>query len=222
MKFSDKTLKLIKNFASINEGIVLKPGNKVVTVSKVKTILASATITDSIAWEMPIYDLNKFLGVVSLHDAGSLDIDKVNKDLISTSNRGKTNYRLADPAVIKTPPGELKMPPAVASFKLEKDTFRDVLDAASSLGLPNVTFVVASATGKVSFVASDITNDSADIHTVDSANKAEATQDIHVIFKVENLDKLMNDRDYTVNLTDKIVQFESPDLSYYVAVETKK
>ena len=46
MKLSDNTLTLLKNFAGINQSILVKQGNKLRTISIAKNILAEAEITE--------------------------------------------------------------------------------------------------------------------------------------------------------------------------------
>ena len=66
MKLSNKTLEVLKNFSNINQNILIEEGNVVRTISTMKNILGSATITESFPIEFGIYDLNEFLGVMSL------------------------------------------------------------------------------------------------------------------------------------------------------------
>jgi hypothetical protein len=42
MKINNKTLNILKNFATINPSIIVKPGNTLKTISSSKTILARA------------------------------------------------------------------------------------------------------------------------------------------------------------------------------------
>lgn len=70
MKFSENTLAILKNFASINMsqtnvgGIVLNPGNYIATISPALTISAEATIDETIPQKFSIYELNKFIANV--------------------------------------------------------------------------------------------------------------------------------------------------------------
>ena len=43
MKLSKKTLAVLKNFAAINQSIVVKPGSIIETISNVKDIFAKIT-----------------------------------------------------------------------------------------------------------------------------------------------------------------------------------
>ena len=48
MKLSDNTLALLKNFAGINNSILVKQGNQLRTISVAKNILAEADITEEL------------------------------------------------------------------------------------------------------------------------------------------------------------------------------
>ena len=67
MKLSDNTLTILKNFAGINNSILVKKGNKLRTISVAKNILAEAEITpEEFPRDFAIYDLNQFLNFLSL------------------------------------------------------------------------------------------------------------------------------------------------------------
>ena len=61
MKLSDNALAILKNFAGINNSILVKQGNKLRTISVAKNILAEAEIKEEFPRDFAIYDLNQFL-----------------------------------------------------------------------------------------------------------------------------------------------------------------
>ena len=61
MKLSDNTLTVLKNFAGINNSILVKEGNRLRTISVAKNILAEADIKEDFPRDFAIYDLNQFL-----------------------------------------------------------------------------------------------------------------------------------------------------------------
>ena len=65
-KLSKQTLDILKNFASINSNILVSPGNVIKTISPVKNVMSQAVVKENFDTEFGIWDLNKFLGVVSL------------------------------------------------------------------------------------------------------------------------------------------------------------
>ena len=72
MKLTDSTLTVLKNFAGINNSILVKKGNKLRTISVAKNILAEADISEDFPKDVAIYDLNQFLNGLSLHQDLSL------------------------------------------------------------------------------------------------------------------------------------------------------
>ena len=104
MKLSDNTLNILKNFAGINNSILVKQGNKLRTISMAKNILAEADISEEFPRDFAIYDLNQFLnGLRSAHQDPDLDF---NQDTYLSIKEGKrrVKYFFADPNVITSPP----------------------------------------------------------------------------------------------------------------------
>ena len=77
MKLSDNTLTILKNFAGINNSILVKEGNKLRTISVAKNILAEADIKEEFPRDFAIYDLNQFLNGLSLHQDPDLDFKEI-------------------------------------------------------------------------------------------------------------------------------------------------
>ena len=69
MKISNDTLEILKNFASINSNILVKEGNTLTTISPIKNVMATVNVSETFNTEFGIWDLNKFLGTVSLFEA---------------------------------------------------------------------------------------------------------------------------------------------------------
>ena len=60
MNLSTNTIALLKNFSDINQNILIKPGNKIQTISNMRNILAEAEIKEKFDSEFAIYDLPQF------------------------------------------------------------------------------------------------------------------------------------------------------------------
>ena len=76
MKLSDNALAILKNFAGINNSILVKQGNKLRTISVAKNILAEAEIKEEFPRDFAIYDLNQFLNGLTLHQDPDLDFQQ--------------------------------------------------------------------------------------------------------------------------------------------------
>ena len=103
MKLSDSTLAVLKNFAGINNSILVKKGNQLRTISVAKNILAEAEIPEDFPRDVAIYDLNQFLNGLSLHQDPNLDFTEDSHITIKEGKR-RVKYFYADPQVIIAPP----------------------------------------------------------------------------------------------------------------------
>lgn len=219
MKLTKETLTILKNFGIINQGIHFKKGNILETVSGHKNILAKAEITEDFPVDFGIYDLNNLLSVVSLHkDDPIFEFDNKHVFIIGNNSRSKIKYRFCDPTMIDTPPDKpLVMPPSEINFKLTDEDFNWILRAAAVLSSPQIA--IESNRDVVSIVTLDLKNDSA--HTDALAISTTSTADFRMVFKTENLTKLLPGS-YDVNISSKgISSFnnENIKLHYYVTIE---
>ena len=95
MKFDNATLQILKNYSTINHAILFQPGNVISTISSSKTVMAKATIEQTIPSSFAIYELSKFLATLSLFNDPDLKIEE-NRVVISEGKR-KINYTFCDP-----------------------------------------------------------------------------------------------------------------------------
>ena len=122
MKLTDSTLTVLKNFAGINNSILVKKGNKLRTISVAKNILAEADIPEDFPKDVAIYDLNQFLNGLSLHQDPNLDFSE-DSHLTIREGKRRVKYFFADPQVIIAPPEkEITLPTEDVCFQLESIT----------------------------------------------------------------------------------------------------
>ena len=77
MNLSSDTVNVLKNFSDINQNILVKPGNKIQTISTMKNILAEAEVSEKFEDEFAIYDLPEFLRSVELFEKPDLNLTVV-------------------------------------------------------------------------------------------------------------------------------------------------
>tara|TARA_B100001057_G_scaffold32377_1_gene29396 strand:- start:656 stop:1339 length:684 start_codon:yes stop_codon:yes gene_type:complete len=215
MKLSDITLELLKNFAGINNSILVKQGNKLRTISVAKNILAEADITEDFPKDVAIYDLNQFLNGLSLHQDPNLDFSE---DSYLTIREGKrrVKYFYADPQVIISPPDkEITLPTQDASFQLERVTLEKLLKAAAVYQLPDLAAV--GENGVVKLVVRDKKNDTSNEFAV---IVGETDKNFSFNFKVENIKIFPGSYDVTIS-SKLLAKFTNTNfnLKYYIALE---
>lgn len=221
MKLSENTLSVLKNFSTINTGLFFKTGNALRTVSPFKTVLAEATIDETIPSDFGIFDLNQVLSILSLHkDAPEVSVDGNNLVIQGYGDRSKITYRCCDATMIKTPPDKnIALPTEDATFLLTEPDLEWVLKSAGVLASPNIS--VVGVNGKLSLRTSDAHDDSAHSDTLEVAPHTGA--DISFLFKTENWKMLPGT--YAVTISSKgIAMFvnQARKLTYWVALEQKQ
>ena len=216
MKLSDNTLTLLKNFAGINQSILVKQGNKLRTISIAKNILAEAEITEEFPRDFAIYDLNQFLNGLSLHQDPDLDFAE---DSYITIREGKrrVKYFYADPNVIISPPEkEIKLPSEDVCFQLETGSLEKLVKAASVYQLPDISAI--GDAGAIRLVVRDKKNDTSNEYSI---VVGETDEQFTFNFKVENISKIISGA-YDVVVSRKLLsQFTNTkhNLSYWIALE---
>ena len=216
MKLSESTVTFLKNYATINQSLEFREGDTLKTVSPLNTILASVKIIENFPRNFPIYELNRFLGTINLFDNPELEFGE-NSVKISDGKRYAEYRYCGSSSMFQTPPEkEISFPMAEISFTLETDDFKQVVNAANTLGLPEI--VVEGDGTAIRLVVSDTGNVSSDIFSI----KVGVTdKTFRMVFKTENLNKVM-EGSYDIELSSKRISHfkrKSDSLEYWIALE---
>lgn len=76
MKLNKSTIEVLKNFAGINNGMVIHQGARIRTQDNLNKQIAYADIEDSFPVEFAVYDLGEFLSALNLLDNAELDFQE--------------------------------------------------------------------------------------------------------------------------------------------------
>ena len=216
MNLTPKTLTVLKNFADINNSILVKEGTQLRTISVAKNILAEANVEEDFPREFGIYDLNQFLNALKfLHQDADLDFSPDSYLSIKEGNR-RSKYFYADPAVIISPPEkDITLPSEDVHFKLETTSLDKLLKAAGIYQLPDLS--VIGEAGVVKLVVRDKKNDTSNQFTV---VVGETDKEFIFNFKVENIKIIPGDYDVVVS-SKLLSKFSNStyNLKYYIALE---
>jgi len=215
MKLSENTLTILKNFAGINNSILVKGGNKLRTISVAKNILAEADISEEFPRDFAIYDLNQFLNGLSLHADPDLDF-KEESYLSIREGKRRVKYFFADPNVIIAPPEkEINLPSQDVCFQLDSTSLEKLVKAAAVYQLPDLSAV--GEAGVIKLVVRDKKNDTSNEYAI---VVGETDQEFTFNFKVENIKIIPGAYDVVVS-SKLLSQFTNTryNLTYYIALE---
>jgi azurin len=214
MYLSTETVSILKNFATINQSILIKPGKKLRSMSVMKNILVEAEVTEEFTQEIAIYDLNQFLNCLSLVPGAELDVSESSVTLAEDGN--SIEYRLSDPSVITAPPDkELNLPSEDVCLVLSEENLETVKKAAAVLQIPDVSIIGDGE--KISITVRDKKNSGSNSYSIECGDTSHVFQ---FNLKVDNLK--LTPGDYDVIISSKnLAQFTSHSrpIVYYIAVE---
>ena len=212
---SKSTIEVLKNFCSINKSIVIKPGNKVSTLSINKNILAIADVEESFDSQISIYDLGVFLGGLSLFDSPKIDTTQSNYVTVSDQRgKSKTRFFYADPDIITQPPEkEISIPSEDVKFRLDAGVLQQLQRAASVYQLPDLCLFCSD--GTMNLCVTDKKNDTSNSYSVEVGS---SDDEFCYCFKVENLKLLAGDYNVTIS-KQNVALFQGDGIKYFIALE---
>ena len=216
MKVSDRTINLLKNYANINQSIEFREGNVLKTVSPLNTILASVETEEEFPKTFPIYELSRFLGTLDLFNNPELNF--TDNGVSITDDKHEATYRYCgSSSMFQTPPDkDITFPDAEVSFELTQEQFKKTINAANTLGLPEI--VVEGDGTEIRLLVSDTGNVSSDNF---STKVGSTDKTFHMIFKTENFSTIAEGA-YNVSLSSKRISHfkrEGDSLQYWIALE---
>ena len=217
MKLSDHTIEVLKNFATINQNLVIKEGSTLSTMSAMKNIVAKADVEESFDKEVAIYDLNEFLASISLFTSPILDFKESFVTIKEENSSTSLKYFYSDPSVVTSPSKTITMPSKEVEFTLNGDNLNKLKRAAGVIQAPDLVLEKKS-TGSF-LTVKDKKNDTANTYSIDVDTKTEGS-DFKFYYKVENL-KVM-DGNYDVEVSSKNISHlasSNKDVEYWVALE---
>ena len=226
MKLSKETLAIMKNFAGINANLMLKSGNKLVTISPQKSVMAVAQISENLAINgsglFGIYELNDFLSAYSIMD--DADISFTDTYCVMSKGSQKVKFYSASPEMLLTPSKESLPVSSDVSFELKAADLDIISKSASALKVSDISII--SKDGKISVEVADkkAKTVGSNPSTINAFNIDIGTseKEFKVNMKVENLQKIAL-TDYTVSVdSKKLSKFSATkgSLVYYLAIES--
>lgn len=222
MKISAQTLQVLKNYASINPNLLVRKGSTLCTMSTNKNMLAKASVAESFPMQFAIYDMQQFLGVISIFDDPDFTFN--DNSIVVSSNNMSVEYIFAAPEMVVAPTEAMIQKIAVGdpeiSFRLPASTLNEIIKATSILQLDKINVVGTSDPGSVTLVIADPKNPSSNKFSV----KVDGTSssDLSMAFAAENLKLITGDYRVKISSTG-ISSFtnEKLNLEYFLMADVK-
>ena len=203
----------MKNFASINNNILIREGDIVATITGAKNIFARAQIAESFPKEVAIYDLNSLLALLTLKE--NQEVEFGDKALTISKDSGKFEYFYSSPDVVKGAPDKTIEVDDFYKFKLTAEDVGMINKAAAITSAPNLSVTCKNQT--VTLTIGDRKNQSAN-----NFKRVIGTgfDDFDVFMAVENFKIIPDAYEVTVS-KKKFLHFrhETKNLQYWIACE---
>jgi len=215
MRLSKETYTILKNFAAINSNILIQAGNVLKTVSAGKNIYVEAKVTEDFDIDVPIWDLNKFLGIISMFN--NPDLEFHNTHVVITNGRSSVTYYYSEPSLLTVPTREIKMPATVTRFDLDEKDLNEILKASSVLQVSDLRMV--GEDGKFTISVDDAGQSTSNSFEI-VIDENYTGKDFEGTVNVSEMKFIPGS--YSVELTDTIISkftHKSLDLSYYIAIK---
>jgi hypothetical protein len=215
MKIDMETINVLKNFSKINAGIIIPAGNVIKTLSRLESVMGIATVPTHFPRKFAIYNLDRFIGVLSLFNDPDLEFTD-NSVIISDNNRN-INYMYADESTLQVDKikKEIVLPDNYCNFTLTNDIFKDLDKAAGVLSVSDI--VVKGDGEKLYLQATDVENPSSDRYSINIGNTDKV---FSAVYKIENFKFLP--KTYEVQLSSHgITHYVGENIEYFAVVEEK-
>ena len=217
MELTEKTMQVLKNYATINPNIVITEGNVIKTVSEAKNVLSSVELDVTFPQTFGIYELSEFLSVLSLVDSPRLKFEDSYVLVTDSAGRSRIKYFYSDIDMLTTPSKDIIMPETEVKFTLDSATLSSIKRAASVLGHTEMS--VTASDGVVSLSVIDNNDRTSNVYSID-VDGVFAEEKFNFIFNISNLK--MVDGDYEVGISKKLISHfvnKENGIEYWCALE---
>jgi len=219
MQLSSFTMQVLKNFATINPNIVIKPGNQLMTMSEAKNVVGLAEISESFDQTFGVYDLGEFLRVLSLVDEPDLKFDDKHVTVNSSSGRARIKYYFSDPDMLTSPLHKIKMPEADVSFALDQPALEGLRRAAAALGHDQLA--ITGRDNVITLTVVDPDNSTSNAYSIDVAGQCPDSPFVFYL-NISNLKIITSSYDVTISsklISQFTTSIDDNKLTYWIALE---
>jgi len=227
MSLSPETIAILKSFSGIQSNVVFTGGSTIQTMGESKTILGSAKVSETFPEGLiGIFDLSEFLGVLKMFDQPELQFDEDFNFVHIYQGDQSVRYYLSDPEMLTYPRKTITLPSTDLTFQLSKENLASIRRASSVMSAPDMVVVGVKGEKTVRISVTDTENPTSNTFSINLRSESEGLSkdpgaEFSLVFKVSNLNKLIGDTGYTIDVSRKMISnfksLESP-IQYWVAL----
>lgn len=214
MKISKQTIDTLRNFATINQNIMIREGSVLTTRTVAKNLFASAVVEETFPQDFGIYNLSQMLGVLSLFS--DPDVEFSEKSLTISQGKNKVQYLFAAPEVLDFPDKAVKMPETDAEFELTEENLKSLLKAGAILGCTDLNI-----TGDGSKIVCTVLDPKNSAVNTFSVEVGETSREFSAFIKIENL-RLLTGKYNVFMSSRKISHFKHDTIDYSLYIANEK
>jgi|TARA_B110000908_G_C10267733_1_gene466233 hypothetical protein len=218
MELTDKTLKVLQNYATINPNLVFTQGSTLKTISVARNVLSTTTVNEDFPQDFGIYDLNEFLNVLSLVDKPNLKFEKDFVTVYDNTGRSNVKYFYSDTDMLTSPGKDIVMPESEVNFVIDNDTLNRVKKAAGVLGHSEIS--ITPSGGSINLAVVDSKDSTSNAFSIDVEGDYPEGVSFNFIINVNNI-KVINE-DFEVSISSKLIsrwKSQQSAIEYFIALE---
>lgn len=209
VKVSADTLDILKVVQKINNSLKFTEGNMIRSARVNGSVLFEAEIQESFPQDFSIYEMNKFLSVLSLtdfKDSTELVFDN-DSHLVVKAGSTKVKYFFAAESFTAHPGKTITLPKVDIEFDVTQETLASFIRAADALG--HKTLMIRVVDGVLSLVATTPSTDSSNDYEVQLMEDVDMQDTYEAVIARDNF--ILYPGDYTV----QVIKTPTKGLAYF-------
>lgn len=217
MKISPDTLRLLKAFSAISDGLHVRPGSEISVLSRSKSVVAIAKVQETFEVEFAVDNLKQLLGILSVIGPDG-EVTITDKQFKVSGNGRRLSYTLTSPDFVVSPKGRAPaLPSSDVEVTISSQALSEIVKASATLGLSDVS--IATEGDRLVLKASDLKNPTASAYSIDLDEYSGDSQ-FSAVFKADTLEVVPDDYVVTVSKAG-LARWtsQSAGVTYFIALD---
>jgi hypothetical protein len=227
MQLSPRTVKILKNWTEIADGLIIRPGQAQATMAQDKSIFAKTTFEEDFPRLCGIVKLSEFVNTLDMFKEPEIAFE--DKAVYTRSENMNLKYVYCEPGIVlpnydKYGPDRMKFPAETIEIPVTADEFSRLRRGMKFWDLPDL--VIQWDGSKLQIIGTDIKVESSNRVVLTVVPNGPVAHEFAAAFPASNFHKLF-DGNYIIRIAIdalKIGQFDSTDqkVQYFIGATALK